>query len=497
MTDHVQTALQADILFPKNRALYYGGTWHAPVKGKMGASVSPSTGESLGDFPIATQEDAELAIAAARKGFEEWRKVAPLERAKILREAGALIRKHGDELTLLDAADCGNPMTPMKRDAALAAQYYDFFAGLVTEMKGSTIPMAPDFLNYTLREPRGVVARIVAFNHPFMLCAGKLAAPLAAGNSVIIKPPEQAPLSGLRVAELIGPLFPAGVISILTGGREIGTALSSHRDIAMVTLVGSVPTGRAVMRSASETLKQVLLELGGKNALIAYPDADPDKVAAAAVAGMNYAWCGQSCGSVSRVFVHEDIHDAVVERIGVHIAKFKPGLPTRPETTMGALIDKAQYDKVLAYIESGKEEGATVAYGGKSATSEELSKGFFVEPTVFVDVKQEMRIASEEIFGPVQSVLKWADEAAMFEQVNRVEYGLTAAIFTNDLAKAHQAAATVQAGYVWINGTSTHYLGAPFGGYKQSGIGREECFEELMAFTQEKNVNVNLLGARA
>lgn len=480
------------LIMPSRRDLYYGGAWHAPAAAAMVSTYSPSTGEDLGLAPQATAEDTMRAIAAAKAAFETWRRVPPLKRAAMLRQAAHIIREHAHELAMLDAANGGNPVTEMMSDANIAAGLLEFFAGLVTEIKGSTIPMGPDAVNFTMREPLGVVARIVAFNHPFMFCAGKLAAPLAAGNTVVVKPPEQAPLSGLRLAELIGPVFPPGVINIITGGRECGETLASHEDVAMVTLIGSVPTGRAVMRSASDTMKPVLLELGGKNALIAYPDADPGEVAAAAVSGMNYTWCGQSCGSVSRVFLHDAIHDTVIEQMGSHIARYKPGIPTDPATTMGAIVSKAQYEKILGFIESGHAEGATLAYGGGRPDDPDLAEGFFIEPTVFTEVKQSMRIASEEIFGPVQSVLRWSDEAEMLADVNRVEYGLTCAIFTKDLATAHRAAAEVQVGYVWVNTTSTHFLGAPFGGYKQSGIGREECLAELLAFTQEKNVHIAL-----
>ena len=262
----------------------------------------------------------------------------------------------------------------------------------------------------------------------------------------------------------------------------------------MVTLIGSVATGRAVMRAASDTIKPVLLELGGKNALIAYPDADPDAVAAGAVAGMNFTWCGQSCGSTSRIFLHDDIHDAVVKRIVERVASYRPGPPSDPATTMGALISRAHHAKVLDFIAAGRAEGAVLAAGGGPPADPALAGGCFIEPTVFTGVRQEMRIAREEIFGPVMSVLRWRDETAMLNDVNSVEYGLTCAIFTNDLETAHRAASDVQAGYVWVNKVGTHFLGAPFGGVKQSGIGREECLGELLACTQEKNIHIALAG---
>jgi betaine-aldehyde dehydrogenase len=477
---------------PAHRDLYYGGAWHKPVAGVRVAVTSPGSGTSLGDVAEAGQADVDRAVAAAKVGFAEWRRVPPLERAKILRRIAELLRQHGEELALIDAADCGNPVREMIGDAAIAAAQVDFFAGLVTEMKGASIPMGPDAINFSVREPRGVVARIIPFNHPFMFCAGKSAAPLAAGNAVIVKPPEQAPLSSLRFAEIVHGLLPPGVLNVLSGGREAGAALSAHPGVAMVGLIGSVPTGRAVMAAAAATIKPVMLELGGKNALIAYPDADPADVAAATVAGMNFTWCGQSCGSTSRAFIHADIYDAVVEHARVRANSFVPGDPTDPATTMGAITSRAQYERVLMYIASAKAEGARLISGGGSPTSPALAQGLFVEPTIFADVTPSMRIAREEIFGPVLGIAKWTDEAAMLAEVNAVEYGLTCSIWTNDLTIAHRTAAAVEAGFVWINEVGKHFLGTPFGGTKQSGIGREECLDELLAFTQEKNIHIKL-----
>ena len=393
---------------------------------------------------------------------------------------------------MIDAANCGNPVHEMVRDAQVAAAQLDFFAGLVTEMKGASIPMGPDAVNFSVREPLGVVARIFPFNHPFMFAAGKSAAPLAAGNAVIVKPPDQAPLSSLRLAELVDGLFPAGVFNVLPGDRDTGAALAAHRDVAMVAIIGSVPAGRAVMRAASDTVKPLLLELGGKNALIAYADADPDDVAGGAVGGMNFTWCGQSCGSTSRAFVHRAIYDAVIERVKARVAAFRPGIATDPATTMGAIVSAAQLERVLGYIASARSEGARLVYGGNRPSDPALQRGFFVEPTVFCDVTPTMRIAREEIFGPVLAILPWSDEAEMLRQVNAVDYGLTCSIWTRDLDTALRTAGNVQAGYVWINEVGRHFLGAPFGGVKQSGLGREECLAELLAFTQEKNIHVRL-----
>ncbi len=482
--------MSSRVVLPEARGLYYGGAWHQAASGENVDVLSPATGELLCSIAEGGVADVDAAVAAAREGFKAWRAVPPLERGRILREAAAILRRNGKELAALDAIDGGNPVSEMGGDVAIAAAQMEFFAGLVTEMKGNSIPMGPDVVNFSIREPRGVVARIIPFNHPFMFCAGKSAAPLAAGNSVIVKPPEQAPLSALRLAELLGPLLPPGAFNVVPGGRAVGARLAEHPDVAMVALIGSVPTGRAVMRAAAETIKPVLLELGGKNALIAFPDADPEAVASAVVAGMNFTWCGQSCGSTSRAFLHADVHDAVVERLAAKAARFRPGLPTDPATTMGALASRGQYDKTLRYIELAKAEGARLVCGGAPPADEALRGGFFVEPTIFAGVTPEMTIAREEIFGPVLSVMRWTDEAAMIEQVNRPEYGLTCSIWTNDLHQAHRAAAAVEAGFVWVNEVSKHFLGTPFGGFKQSGLGREECLEELLAFTQEKNIHI-------
>jgi betaine-aldehyde dehydrogenase len=486
------SAANAALHLPSHRTLYYGGAWHEPISGRFDATLNPSTGQPLARVAVGNATDVDAAVAAATRGFAEWRAILPLERGRILRRMAEVLRKNAAELAMIDAANCGNPVREMTSDAMIAAAQLDFFAGLVTEVKGASIPMGPDVVNFSVREPIGVVARIVPFNHPFMFAAGKSAAPLAAGNSIVMKPPDQAPLSALRLAELVDGLLPAGVFNVVPGDRETGAALASHPGVGMVAIIGSVAAGRAVMRAASATVKPLLLELGGKNALIAYADADPDEVAAAAVGGMNFTWCGQSCGSTSRAFVHAAIYDAVLERVKSRVAAFKPGLATDAATTMGAIVSAAQLDRVLSYIAAARQDGARLLHGGKRPSDSTLDGGFFVEPTVFVDVTSAMKIAREEIFGPVLAILKWTDEASMMDDVNAVDYGLTCSIWTNELSTAHRAAMRVQAGYVWINEVGKHFLGAPFGGVKQSGFGREECLGEMLSFTQEKNIHVRL-----
>lgn len=476
---------------PTHRDLFYGGQWHKPASGTYFESRSPGSGASLGQIADANPADVDAVANSAAKAFPGWRDTPPLERAKILREIASRVRTNARELAMIDALDCGNPVEAMIGDAAIAATQLDMFAGLVTEIKGSSVPMGPGRLNVTVREPVGVVARISPFNHPFMFAAAKIAAPLAAGNTVIVKPPEQAPLSALRLAELISDLLPPGVFNVITGSsREVGAELVAHPKVNSVALIGSVGAGQAVMRGAADGLKPVLLELGGKNALIACKDADPDAVAAAMVAGMNFAWCGQSCGSTSRAFLHGGVHDAVLERLPAKLKQFRPGLPELAQTTMGALASQTQYDRTLRYIDFGKEDGATLFAGGGRPDDPALKNGFFVEPTVFTDVTPDMRIAREEVFGPVLSVLRWQDEGQMLQDVNGIELGLTSSIWTRDISVAMRLSSRVEAGFVWINEVSRHFPGAPFGGRKQSGLGREECLEELLHFTELKNIHI-------
>lgn len=477
---------------PRSSGLYWAGRWHQG-EGPTIATFNPSKGELLDEVATAAPAQLDAAVASAKAAFSAWAHTPPLQRGALLREAARRVRQHARELALLDAANCGNPVRAMLMDAEIAATQLEYFAGLVLEIKGETIPTANGSLNYTLREPLGPVARIFPFNHPFMFAAGKIAAPLAAGNTVILKPPEQAPLSTIRLMEILDGLFPAGVLNCVTGGRETGAALASHPDVAAVALIGSVGAGKAVLRSAAETMKHSLLELGGKNAMVIYPDADLESAVQGAVRGMNFTWCGQSCGSTSRLYVHRTIHDEFMQRVVAELAlKHQPGIATHLDTTMGAMASRAQYERALYYIKAGIEDGATLLTGGRAAGQLPLQQGLFIEPTIFTGVQAEMRIAREEIFGPVLSVFAWDDENHMLADINAIELGLTASVWTTSLDTGLRAAKRLQAGYIWINECSVHIPGAPFGGYKQSGVGREESKEELLEFTQLKNVNVKL-----
>jgi betaine-aldehyde dehydrogenase len=486
-------AALTDSRLPAHRALYFDGGWQASACGRSIDVECPSTGQSLGQVPDADAADVARVVTSARAGFAAWRDVPAAERARVVRAAAQVIREHAEELAWLDAVDCGVAYQAMLHDAMVSADYMDYFAGLAIELKGSTIPVGPGWLNYTLREPLGVIARIGAFNHPLLFVAAKAGAPLAAGNALIVKPADQTPLSALRIAELWDGLFPRGVFNVVTGGRDTGAALVAHPGVAKVGLIGSVAAGRAVMQAAGASIKKLTLELGGKNPLIACADATPDEVAEGVVRGMNFRYAnGQSCNSTSRVYLHDTIHDAALPKIVERVKALRVGIPMDPATDMGCLSSKAQLEKSMSYIRLGQEEGARLLHGGKRPADPALAGGYFLEPTVFTDVRDDMRIAREEIFGPVVSILRWSDEHDVIARANALEYGLTASIWTHDLDRAHRLASRIEAGYVWINGASTHHVGLPFGGYKQSGSGREESIDELLECTQLKNVMVTL-----
>ena len=482
-----------DSCLPQSKDLFYAGTWHKPKANEYKETYSPGNGEVIDKISQAGAEDVDAAVQAAHQAFLSWRKTPPMQRAKLLHKAADIMRANAKELALMDALNTGNPVAEMLSDANVAAANLDYFAGLIPMLKGETIPQADDTFHYTLREPLGVVARIVAYNHPVMFAGAKLAAPLAAGNTVIIKPPDQAPMSCLKLAEILADVFPPGVISILPGSIACGQALSTHPLVRTVTLIGSVPTGKAIQRAAADSLKPTLLELGGKNALIALPDADIDQLVAGVARGMNFTWAGQSCGSTSRIFLHESLHDEVLDKVVAYVKKeYQPGVPTDMSTTMGPVVSKAAEERVLGFIDSAKSEGAKLVLGGKKPDDSSVKNGYFIEPTIFADVKPSMRIAREEIFGPVMSVFKWSDEEEMLKIANSTQYGLTASIYTRDISVAQQMVKKVEAGFVWVNQVGRHFLGVPFGGYKESGMGREESLDELLSFTQIKSVNINL-----
>ena len=347
-----------------------------PASGREIAVIAPATGEPLASVADATADDVDLAVRAAREAFHAWRDTPAQERAKAVRRAAQILLANADELAWLEALDTGNPFQAMRFDVEISTGYMEYFAGLVTEIKGDTIPIGPGTLNYTLREPLGVVGRIGAFNHPLLFTAGKCGAPLATGNTLVVKPADQTPLSSLRIAELWQDVFPPGVFNVVTGGRDAGVALVAHPKVAKIGFIGSVPAGRAVMTGAGASLKALTLELGGKNALIACADATPAEIGEGVVRGMNFRYVtGQSCNSTSRVFLHDAIYDAALPEIVKKVSQIKVGLPTERDTEMSCLTSQAQYDKTMSYIKLGLEGGARLAYGGKRPADPEAREG--------------------------------------------------------------------------------------------------------------------------
>ncbi|MFB6097341.1 MAG: aldehyde dehydrogenase family protein [Haloferacaceae archaeon] len=455
----------------------------------------PPTHEKLADVPVASPEQVDRAVRAARRASESWRETSLAERRDRVNALADAIEDAQAELTNLDVADNGSGIAKMRDDAAKAADTMRYFAGLAPELKGEQIPTPGETLDFTRREPYGAVAGIVPFNHPAAFVAKKIAPAIVAGNGIVIKPSEFTSLSALYIGHLVDGLeeIPDGLVNVVTGAGEVGAELVEHPDIGLVTMVGSVGTGKAVMRGAAEHLAPVMLELGGKNPNVVFPDADLEAAAEGAVSGMSLKWQGQSCGSGSRLLLHEDVADEMIDRVvaGFEAVGAGVGDPFDDETTMGSIVSEPQYEKVLHYIQTARDEGAELLAGGE--VIEEFETGYFVEPTVF-EVEPDMTIATEEIFGPVLSVMRWSDYDEMLEIANGVEYGLTASVWTNDLRTAHRTVEELEAGYVWVNQHGPHYIGAPFGGYKQSGVGSNESLQELLDHTRVKNVNLDLSG---
>ena len=484
---------QLGALTERRWPLLIGGKEQEPASGRSYATYSPATELPIATVPDADATDVRLAVDAAEAALRSWRATPARERASLVRGLADVLIAHEEELAYLDAIDSGNPITAMRADVRGAADMLNLFADLCHALTGSTIPVSPDTFHYTVLEPWGLVGCIIPYNHPLYFAAAKLAAPLVAGNAVILKPAPQTPLSALRLGELVHEVMPAGLVTVLTGSTvEVADAIVRHPAIRRISFTGSRNAGLAVQRAAAESaVKFVTLELGGKNPLVIFPDADQDAAVAAVVKGMNLTSTGgQSCGSTSRVFVHETLMDELLPRFTGLFAKVRLGDPTRPDTEMGPQISAAHRDRVLAAVASAQDDGARVLTGG--GPPGDLERGYYVQPTVLSEVQPSMRVAREEIFGPVLSVLSFTAEADVLATTNELPYGLTAGIWTRDISRALRFASEVESGFVCVNGALRHYPGVPFGGYKDSGIGREEGLTELLDFTQTKAINVTL-----
>ncbi|WP_168879668.1 aldehyde dehydrogenase family protein [Rhizobium sp. P28RR-XV] len=472
-----------------------GGELVESASGGWMDSVSPVTEEVIGRVPVATAEDVERAVVAAENAWPEWAAMTPMQRAEIMNRFADRLADRAQEILEVEVADTGNTIRPMRAiDVPTAVESLRYYAGLASDLRGETIPATTRHLHLTLHEPYGVVARIAPFNHPVMFAVARTAAALAVGNAVIVKPPETSPLSAMILAEVARDVLPPGVFNIVTGdGAGAGDLIVRHPRIKRIAFIGSPHTGRAIQRAAAEVaVKHITLELGGKNPMIVFPDCDPDEVAAAAVFGMNFSWQGQSCGSLSRLLLHEDIHDRVLEAVVERVRKLRMGNPLSDETDVGPVNSKAHYDRILGHIANANSDGIRRLAGGGRPDGTGFEKGYWIEPTVYSGVTPDTRLWQQEIFGPVMAVGRWHDFEQAVEMANSTEYGLTGAVWTNDIRNAMRMARRIRSGHIWINGSSSHFIGVPFGGMKSSGVGREEGREEMYSYTETKTINVIL-----
>lgn len=468
------------------------GKWCDSHSGKTFETINPATEEVITEVAEGDAADIDHAVKAARKAFESgpWRNMDARDRGRLLNKLADLIESHSEELAELETLDNGKPINESRSaDLPLVIDCLRYYAGWADKIHGQTIPVRGRYFCYTKREPVGVVGQIIPWNFPMLMVAWKWGPALAAGCTVVLKPAEQTPLTALRMGELaLEAGFPAGVINIVPGyGETAGDALVKHRGVDKVAFTGSTEVGRIIMQNAAATLKRVTLELGGKSPNIVFADADLDAAVQGAILGL-YLNQGQCCCAGSRLLVQDKVYDAMVERLAAASEKRKLGDPFDTKTEQGPQVDKTQFDKVLGYIESGKQQGARCVAGGERFGS----RGYFIKPTVFADVKDSMVIAREEIFGPVMQVLKFKEIDEVIERANTTDYGLAAAVWSRDIKKAHAVADRVRAGTVWINCYDVFDAAAPFGGFKTSGIGRELGEIALDNYTELKTVTVAL-----
>ncbi len=453
---------------------------------------NPATGEVIAKVDEATDADIEHAVQSAIEGQKEWARFSGTQRSRVLRKAVAILRARNQELAELETLDTGKPIQETECvDVESGADSIEYFAGLAPSLGGEHVNLGSSFF-YTIREPLGVCAGIGAWNYPLQIACWKSGPALACGNAMIFKPSEETPLSALRLAEIYTEAgLPDGVFNVVQGKARVGRALVEHERIEKVSLTGAVETGKKIMASAAKTLKHVTMELGGKSPLIIFADSDLDEAVSAALMANFYSQ-GEICSNGTRVFVESTIHDEFLKRLVARTSTMKIGDPMNPEIHVGALINPAHLEKVLGYIEKGKEEGAVLAYGGNRVEIPGMEQGSFLEPTIFTSCSDAMTIVRDEIFGPVMSVLKFDTEDEVVRRANDTELGLAAGVFTQDLQRGHRVVAALEAGTCWINNYNITPVEMPFGGYKQSGIGRENGTAAIEHYTQLKSIYVEM-----
>jgi acyl-CoA reductase-like NAD-dependent aldehyde dehydrogenase len=479
---------------PRRYGLFINGEFCDASSGKTFESINPATGECIAVVAEGDGGDIDRAVQAAAKAFPAWSKKAPSARAKALAKMAQLVDANKEELARLETLDVGKPINDsLKIDLVTAVDAFEYFAGIASKIEGETVPVPGRFLNFTVREPYGVVGGITPWNYPLLQAIWKIAPAVAAGNTVVIKPAEQAPLTTLELGRLsVEAGFPPGVVNIVSGyGETAGHALVTHPLVRKIAFTGSTEVGKLIARNAAETLKPVSLELGGKSPFIVFADADMDAAVSTAFFSI-FSNMGEVCTAGSRLFLEASIHDDFLEKLKARAQKIVLGDPMDTKTTMGPLISKEQLEKVEMYVGLGRQEGAKLVLGGSRPADPSLARGFFFTPTIFDGVQNRMRIAQEEIFGPVLSVLTFQNEEEGIRLANDTIYGLAASVFSRDGAKALRVATALEAGNMWVNTWGAVNSASPYGGYKMSGYGREMGFASLELYTQLKSVWVNL-----
>jgi betaine-aldehyde dehydrogenase len=471
---------------------YIHGRSVAATSGSVFDNINPATGEVISKVETALETEVDLAITSAEQGFARWSAMSGPERGRILQKAASLLRERNRELAELEVRDNGKPIQEAEAvDVASGADCLDYFAGIASTLRGEQIALNNAFV-YTRREPLGVCVGIGAWNYPIQIACWKSAPALACGNAMIFKTSEMTPTTAAKVAEIYTEAgLPDGVFNVVHGDGRTGALLTGDPRVAKVSLTGSIGTGKKVLAAAAQSVKRVTMELGGKSALLIFPDADLHQAVSAAMLG-NFYTQGEICTNCTRVFVHRDLHDRFLELLVARTAKLRVGDPLAPETQVGALISRAHMERVLGYIAAGNAEGARLVFGGKRVDDAPLDRGNFVVPTIFADCTDDMKIVREEIFGPVMSVLRFEDEDEVVTRANATSFGLAAGVFTRELARGHRVAARLQAGVCWINNYNVTPIEMPFGGMKESGVGHENGQAAIEHYTQLKSVFVEL-----
>ena len=473
---------------------YINGEFRDASNGKTIDVVNPATEEVIAQVPASTKEDVDAAVAAARAAFEgPWSKLSARERGRFVYKLGERLMERADEFANLETLHNGKPIFESRQiEIPAAAECLQYFAGWADKVHGETIPVKGNYFTYTLREPLGVCAAIVPWNFPLLIAIWKVAPALAMGNTMVLKPASQTPLTALAFADICREVgLPPGVLNVITGsGGSVGQAIVEHPGIDKIAFTGDTSTGKGIMKTAADTLKKITLELGGKSANIVLADADIDAAVRGATVGIFYGK-GEVCAAGSRLLVDKSIKNEFIDKLAARTKKMVPGDPLDPKTRLGAIASKGQMERVLKYIATAQKEGGTLVAGG-ARHDIGTGKGYFMQPTVFADVTPSMTIAREEIFGPVLASIEFADIDEAIATANASEYGLAAAVWTKDIKKAHYVARKLQAGTVWINTYNIYDTAAPFGGYKQSGFGREMSMHALEHYTQVKSVWVDL-----